>query len=545
MGYFKKTDPRAYDTELYDRVFKRYAKLYPEVKDADFEPNFSGHNYDWDEIWEEEYERLNKERAETAYGPEPPPPKKKKEPKKKKKKKKDDDDEIVLLDDDVSPIGNCSREPEDPVKNQCSFDSLIIYLGGEDIIRVDLKKENTRIYEVVCGNKKKGKVLAISLEDNVTGPCNTHKGRIFYCYGGLENFEEVAGNDSGVEIKYFSSFPNIVVRFAPLILPLREDVLLEHKPDKIKLLIAKCGRSAEVELHIYPDFETSVEFAIGAENKNVRKTSDDFFGFVDGAVGTKVTRSLTLKHSYNGNTVEYGPTIAKDYKNHLKLFEVVTRMGEFFGANSGGIFSVNLIMPTVTLGGSWKYQQTKDYKVKRVGTLKFAAAPLIGIEFAVNLLKAGLLAVGVPPKALDLLKCVKKWSGGKAELEIDFTAYAKGEISFTITKEFAKSGALLVEPKVSLVIGAKIYAKGEVNLIIKASGEVNAQASASFSLSVQMPQIFMPKGTFQLMFDGLKLSLLAKYEVGIGWFSSKGEVQGEWLYWEKTPIKAMKFDFNQ
>jgi len=104
---------------------------------------------------------------------------------------------------------------------------------------------------------------------------------------------------------------------------------------------------------------------------------------------------------------------------------------------------------------------------------------------------------------------------------------------------------LLVEPKVSLVIGAKIYAKGEVNLIIKASGEVNAQASASFSLSVQMPQIFMPKGTFQLMFDGLKLSLLAKYEVGIGWFSSKGEVQGEWLYWEKTPIKAMKFDFNQ
>lgn len=546
MGYFKRTDPQAYDKELYDRVFKRYAKLYPEAKDPDFEPNFSGHDYDWDEIWEEEYERLQKEYAETAYGPAPPPPKPKKEPKKKKKKKKkkDEDDDIVLLDDDVDPIGNCSRPPEDPATKQCHFDGLFIELSGDDIIRLDLRKENTRVYEVICGNEKKAKTLAIQLMENVTGPCDTHKNRIFYCYGGLENYKEVAGNDNSVEVKYFSSHPNIWAKLAPLILPNREDVMLEHKPEKIKLLISKCGRSAEVEVHIYPDFETSVELAVGAEKKNVRKRSEDFFKFVDGAVGTKVTKSLSLKHSYNGDSVEFGAAIARDYKNHLRIFSVVTRMGEFFGESTGGIFEVNLIMPTITLGGSWKYQQSKEYRVKRVGSIKFAAAPLIGIDFTVSLLKAGMLMFGVPPKALDILEKIDEWSGGRAKIEIDFILYAKGEIAFTISKEFTKGGALLVESKVSLIVGAKVFAKGEVNLIIKASAEASAEASASFSLSVNMEQVFMPKGTFGLMFDGLKLSLLAKYEVGVGWFSSKGEVQGEWLYWEKTPIKAMEFNYN-
>ncbi|HMP92956.1 MAG TPA: hypothetical protein PKD90_08810 [Phnomibacter sp.] len=551
MGYFKRNDPRAYDKELYDRVFKRYAKIYPEAKDPDFEPNYSGHDYDWDEIWEEEYQKRQDELANTPYGPEPPPPKPKKDTTKKEKKKKEikkkkeEEDDIILLDDDTTdPVGKCSKPPEDAATKQCSFDGLMIDLGGKNIISLDLKKDYLKPFEVLVGKESRAGTLAIMLQHNNTGPCNSHSKHVFFVTGNPDCYKDVSKNDTQLDVKFFSSLPNIVPLLSPLVLPRYNDVMLKHTPEKVKVLIAKCGRTAEVELKIYPDFETSVEFGFGADKKRIKDNVKDVLDTIVDAGHSKTTKSLTFKHSFNGNTVEYGAAAEKVYKNSFEVFKAILRVMQFCEKYLGGVVVVDLLMPSISIKGSWKYEQTKDYEVKPTGKLTAAADPLLGLELKVDLLKAGVAAFGVPPKVTEIPKKIKDWSGGRAEVALDFHVYVNGKVSFEISKQFGGKKDLNIQPKISMAMGAKVSAKGEVNLLIKVSAEASAHASAGFSLSAKIAEVYMPKGSIELEFDGLKLQLMARYEAGIGWFKTAGEVQGEYVFIESQRLGGFDFNLN-
>ncbi|HOZ51501.1 MAG TPA: hypothetical protein PLU17_06560 [Chitinophagaceae bacterium] len=531
MGYFPSDDPQAYDSELYQRVWKRYVKLYPEASDSMFEPYYSGHDTDWDEFWEEEYQRLNEERANEAYGPAPPPKKEKKKKKKKKKKEETTD-----------TVGGCSQQVEDEKAQYCNFTDIYFKANdGEDVFMGPHDEKFHTDFEVICGRTADKGKLRIELGGELKGPCADHVGsKTFYVYG--NNMEIVEETDTSLELELNSHYKISNEFFEQL------EVMLDVQPESLRIAMSRCGNQHEMKIWIYPKIEykadINVKFKDWTTNSKVQAESDPSDKTKKWT--EKKEKKVSITKSYNGETQKLNYTLEQKF-DFDKLLKVVEKVTDFNKKYFGDLVNLTLVLPNITGSGAWSYRTDKEYNVYRNGSISIKADPLFGITLDISLLQAGLMATTGPAAKwiLALPKKVAEWTNGRAELKFDVILSETGSIGFAVEQEFALSKSLsaIVECSIQLKLEITLSAKVDAYIfMVSASG--SGSAAAKFSMSLSLTKLFLPEGNVRIGFDGLTITLLVAVEVGWFWTSYSDEIEKKWTPLEPDTFWVKKFNLN-
>lgn len=559
MGYFEYYDvpPGSMDQELYERIYNRFVKKYPEAKEPGFTPTYSEHDSDWDRIWEEEELRYEQEKyqdgtsdknqsIEGEYEDEaifsPPPPKK------KKKKKKSEEA--------VEPIENCSSEENSNASN-CKFRKFLCFHddgegGGKEIEFYDDGDERLHYEDLtfLCDNQSAG---VHSLQFNVInpkGPCDDHSERVFYVYG--SNFNIVSQDDSQLTLEFYSGH---VDKESGIF----SNMMLKHKPETIRVVIDQCGSHEEVVIKVLPKYEFELAVSVAFSDKAPKEIGPKT-RYADGpeskpkdveineATHTKGQPKISVKRSFNGHDYDWGAEFCDaTLKNVKGVEEIIDGLFEFVDKYFSSFAKLTIKMPVVTGEGKWSYTGTEAYSVKKIGQYDLQLSPLLGVEFTISVLKAGGKVVGAVGKLLELAAYVKEWTRGHVELALDVTVTISGGVSANFLQEFGDQEHK-VSANVESSLQVTIAAIATVNVeayIFKVAASGSATADAKIGTTVSLSQLLMPKGSIACEFMGIDLGLAGKFEVGIGWLSYEDEFECKYTPVGKCSVFGpIHFDLN-
>ena len=548
MGFFHIWDANDVDQELYERVWARYEKKYPEVNEPDFEPNFSGHDEDWDTIWDEEYIRLEKERYVEGtgdknmssedeyedpeiYGPQAKlPPKKKKKPAKPKQ-------------EETSTTENCSSE-QNPNASTCYYDKFTCTIEGGSLENpTELKFYNdqgTRIFYSKIGfacNCDRFNVPASDyyrISFNIVNNhqlCDEHKGCVFIIYG--NNYKVHYQDDVQLTIDVFSTWEDDLK-------DIYHNITLGHKPENIRVIIDQCGSREEIEIEVVPRYSFNLDLAVAFnDRKSIARGSygpkneyDDGpknkpagDPEIDPRTHMKTQPKISLTKNYNGIKQDWGAEFGTEKMKAVgRVSRVIDKMFAFTEKYLSGEVQMTVKMPTIAGSGKWEYTTDETrFKLSRVGSYEAKLSPLLGFGFEINLAKGGTPVGKAVGKFLELAEYIKTETKGKEDLKLDIIVGIMGEINFSILQKFDT-------PAVTTTFGSSltVYAKAEAVFKLESwickfvlTGSVDLQAK--FSFAVTFSRVFSPIGKWTGTFDGLDGGLAGKYDVGIGWFSSTEE----------------------
>ena len=560
MGYFEYYDvpPGSMDQELYERIYNRFVKLYPEAAESGFEPTYSGHDSDWDRIWEEEELRYEQEKYhdgtsdknqstegeyedEAIYGPPAPP-------KKKKKKKK--------AEESVEPVENCFSS-ENPNANKCLFRKFACFYddgnGGNDEIKFYDDSEERLHYEdltFLCDNQSRS-VHSLQLNTIAPkGPCDDHADRVFYVYG--SNFNVITQNDSQLSIEFFSTHNDDEA-------DIFYNMMLGHKPESFRVVIGQCGTHEEVVVNVLPKYEFQLSLSVAFSDKAPREIgpkseyadgpkSKPKDGDINEATHTKGQPKISIKRTFNGHTTDWGAKFGEStLKNIQEVERIVDGLFEFINKYFSSFAKLTVKMPVITGEGQWSYASNGAYGVKRVGQYDLQLKPLIGVEFEISILKAGGKVFGAVGLLLELASRVKDWTKGHVEVALDVTVKLFGGISANCLQKFGEQEkGYSINVKSSMQVTITVIAQAHLEAyIFKVAASGSAYADSSIGTTISVTQLLLPKGSLSCDFSGVDVGLKGKYDVGIGWLTYENEYECKYTVVEGGPVfDPMFFDLN-